>query len=127
MDNHTKLFACLCDETIPPGLHGSIMRKVFFRHYARFPVPFLMLFFCNIILSGWRVWTKFAEADIFSILHALGESFEWSFSFVSDFITTLFSVLPLFSLLIFLINIAIIAYLGKISWQWHRLALSQTA
>lgn len=127
MDSSHKFLADLADETVPPGLHEKIMHKVLARHYARLSIPFFLLFLGNTILSGWRVWAKLVEADFLAILHALGESFEWSFLFISDSGTTIFSVLPLYPLAMFCINMAIIMYLIVILRQWSKVSWSSIA
>lgn len=124
MNNHTKLFTQLADESIPPGLHEKIMRNVVARHYAKFPLPFLILFACNLLVIGWHIWTKLVDAEFFSVARALDDSFEWSFSFLSDAATTLFSILPLYSLLVFSINIALAGYLVMLIRKWHQVSLS---
>lgn len=122
MDSHSQLFVGLSDETMPSGLHERIMHKVMARHYAKLSFPFFLLFLGSTILSGWRVWTKLAEADFLSIVRALDESFEWSFSFASDSAATVFSVLPLYSLAMFCINVAIVLYLIAIVRHWSKIS-----
>lgn len=119
MDNHTKVLKDLPDETIPSGLHAHIMRRVWFRHFTQFPLPFLILLLGNLAISGWHIWTKLVEAEFFSVVQALTESFEWSFSFLSDAAATLISILPLYSLLVFAINTALVAYLVKMLLKWN--------
>ncbi len=110
MDNISQTIHELPAVTFPPGLHGKIMRQLFF---LKFRVPFFVvsaLLFCNIAISGYHAWLRMVDTEAFSIASVLWEGFEWSFDFFSEFMRTVVAYFPIGWLAMFTINSLLLGY-----------------
>lgn len=110
MDKIFYALQALPEVSFPSGLHGKIMRQLFF---LKFRVPFFVIsgiLFCNIAIVGYHAWLRMIDTEAFSIAVALFDGFEWSFDFFSEFARTVIEYFPVGSFTIIMLNALLFGY-----------------
>lgn len=118
MTNVSKKLREISEIEFPDGLHGRIMRKLFFIRYRGNFLLVAFLLTANIFLSGWRFWARMDELDTISVIRALLEGFDVSRGFTLNFFSTLSQSFPVISVSIFIINILVITYVTYLYFKF---------
>ncbi len=125
MNNLSKNFKSLPEIDFPEGLHGKIMKKLF---YKRLKNPVLIiagLLALNFIILTWRLWVRMAKFNTLIIISSLFDSFELSYGYFADFFHAIFEFTPLFTISMILINIVAFVYLYRIWFDFQSLSRQQ--
>ncbi len=102
------------DIEFPEGLHGRIIRSIMVRRY-RWPLfSALGVVVFNVIISGLRLQSSFAESGAPAAFNSFFRGFSTDYDFVSDFAGLINDYIPLHSLAIFLVNLVFIGYIAKL-------------
>lgn len=123
MDNISQTIQTLPAVSFPPGLHGKIMRQLFF---LKFRVPFFVistLLFCNIAISAYHAWLRMIDMEAFSIAAALWGGFEWSFDFFSESVRTFMEYFPIGWLFIVMINSLLLGYVAFLYFSFKKISV----
>ena len=105
---------------LPQGLHGRIMKKIFF---LKFRMPFFLviaLSIINLINSGWHLLNKVWEMQTFNIFSAMIQQFELNFDYGKSLLSTVLENTPVGLLAAFIVNLALVYYLINIFKYFKR-------
>lgn len=114
----------LPEVSFPPGLHGKIMRQLFF---LKFRVPFFVIsgiLFCNIAIAGYHAWLRMIDMEAFSIAVALWNGFEWSFDFFSEGARTVIEYFPIGWFLIVTTNFLLLGYVVFLYFSFKKFSVA---
>lgn len=114
MDKIEQKIKSLNDIELPDGLHGRIVRSVIMRRYRS---PFFVVsaaIILNVLISGWRINVRVFQNGAISAFGSFFSGFSMDYDFVSDFFRLVMDYIPLPSLFIFLINLALLGYVSKL-------------
>jgi len=109
----------------PDTLHGKIMKKLLF---LRFRTPFIIIFvlLCtNLTFSTWYIFQKMSELNTFAVFRSLLYGFEFSFAYAVDFAKLIFDAIPIMSIIVFGINLLLMASLLYVSYGLKKFLLSK--
>ncbi len=124
MDNIFQTIHELPAIEFPSGLHGKIMRQLFF---LKFRIPFFVIsafLFCNIIISVYHAWSRMINTEAFSIVVALWEGFEWSFDFFADSARTVVEYFPIGWFLIVMTNSLLLGYVVFLYFSFKKFSVN---
>lgn len=125
MNNLFKNFKSLPEIDFPEGLHGKIMKKLFYKRLKN-PVLIIAGFLAlNFIILTWRLWVRITEFNTLIIISSLLGSFELSYEYFADFFQAIFKFTPLFTISMILINIVVFIYLYRIWFDFRSLAANK--
>lgn len=102
------------DIEFPEGLYGRIIRSIIIRRY-RWPLfSVLGVVVFNVIVSGLRLQSSFAESGATTTFNSFFKGFSMDYNFIQDFSGLVADYIPLHSLAIFLVNLALTGYIAKL-------------
>ena len=93
---------------LPRDMHERIMQRLVRLELERPMAMMLALVFVSALVTGWRVVVRLADTDAVQTFKALFDGFEFSLGFLSDLWTNALEVLPIASLVIFGIQLALL-------------------
>ena len=102
----------MSEYAFPQGLHGRIMRRIYF---FRLRGPLLTIFFLlavNAALSAWHVWIRMMQLNTLAIITSMFEVFEASADFFINITQNISQVIPIMSLSVFTLNAALLCYVA---------------
>lgn len=126
MNNISRTMRELPVITFPPGLHGKIMRQLFF---LKFRIPFFIisaLLVCNIAISMYHIWSRMINTEMFSIVATLWEGFEWTFDFFVEFMRTITEYFPIGSFVIVMTNFLLLGYIVFLYFSLKKLSIANS-
>lgn len=124
MDNFSQTIHKLPVVEFPLGLHGKIMKQLFF---LKFRVPFFIIsgiLFCNIAVTGYHAWSRMIDTEALSIATALWEGFEWSFDFFSEFARTVIEYFPIGSFIMIMFNALLLEYVVFLYFSFKKFSIA---
>lgn len=110
MESVSRNLKELVVEDIPEGLHLRIISKMVvskFRAYFLAVGIFLVL---NFLVLSWHIWMTIIDTEAYAVFFALFQDFEFSFSYISDIVGTLFEIIPIVLVVAFVVNLVLIIY-----------------
>lgn len=125
MNDLFKNFKSLPEIDFPEGLHGKIMKRLFYKQLKTPAVIIVGLLALNFIALTWRLWIRMTEFNTLIIISSLFDSFELSYGYFADFFQAIFEFTPLFTISMILVNIVAFVYLYRIWLDFRSLATSK--
>lgn len=126
MDNTSQIIRELAPVEFPSGLHGKIMRQLFF---LKFRIPFFVisaLLLCNIAIALEHAWSRMINTEAFAIASALWEGFEWSFDFFGEGARTIAAYFPIGWFFIVMTNAALLGYMVFLYFSFKKLSVANS-
>ena len=102
------------DIEFPEGLHGRIIRSIIIRRYRWPLLSVLGVVVFNVIISGIRLHATIFGNGSIAAFGSFFSNFSMDYDFVSDFSGLVADYIPLHSLAIFLVNLALTGYIAKL-------------
>jgi hypothetical protein len=125
MNNLSKNFKSLPEIDFPEGLHGKIMKKLFYNKLKTPAVVIAGLLALNFIASTWRLWIRMTEFNTLTIISSLFDSFELRYEYFADFFHTIFEFTPFFTVFMILVDVVAFIYLYRSWFDFQSLAANQ--
>ena len=125
MNDLFKNFKLLPEIDFPEGLHGKIMKKLFYKRLKTPAMVIAGLLALNFIILTWRFWVRITELNTLTIISSLFDSFELSYEYFADFFQAIFEFTPLFTISMILFNIVAFIYLYRIWLDFRSLATNK--
>jgi hypothetical protein len=108
------------DVPMPRDLHSKIMKRVFIAGYGKYLYLSTSILFVNFGVLGVELYRKLAEVRFGSVVRNLIEGFTPSAAYMQDSLATLYSVLPMQSVLATGITACLCAYMASLFVRFHR-------
>ena len=112
MDDLAPMMKTIEHPEFPPGLHGKIMRRIYFYRLRNPLLGVFGLLMADVAVSGWHVWMRMTQLNTISILMSIFDGFEASADFFTNATQNISEIMPVMSLSVFVINFVLLAYVG---------------
>lgn len=109
----------------PANLHAKIMTGVLFLKFRRPFIASALLICIGFIVPGIHIINRVADIDGLEIIKTMISGFTLDASFLSDFIKTVFSVFPLSSTVVFVINFSLSVFVIYLFFALRKLAFKR--
>ena len=112
MDNLASMMKAIELPDFPAGLHGKIMRRIYFYRLRNPLLGVFGLLIADVMVSGWHVWVRMTQLNTISILMSIFDGFEASADFFTNATQNISDIIPLTSISVFTINSILLAYVA---------------
>ncbi len=120
--NIKKAMQQLPDASFPEHLHQKIMRSVRWQQSRVSVGIFALLIGFNLIVSAFHLWARLVEFDTIAVFKELMGSFEISYDFFQDVLSTAATTIPLNAMMIFSLNFFLSVYAFYFFRQFKNIA-----
>lgn len=118
-------FRSLEDYPFPEGLHGRIMRRLVFLRLRTPFIAILSLTILNLIATGWSIWSRLVEIDGGELLRSMLTDFQFDYASVADVVSMGLEFFPVRAMLVFALNLALVAYLIYLNFAFRRMSFTK--
>jgi len=120
MDKKIESLADFGDIAMPEHLHGKIMKRVFLAGYGKYLFFTGSILVLNLGVLGMDLYRTFSRADASLALRSLRQGFAFSPSYIGSAISTLYSMLPLQSIIATALTVVLSAYIAVVFVRIYR-------
>lgn len=110
----------LTDVPMPPHLHGKIMRRVFLAGYGKYLIFSTSILLLNLSVLVLDLYRALSTASAEKALQGLKETFAVTPVYFASVASTLYSILPLQSIIATAFTVALSAYIAVVFVRIYR-------
>ncbi len=119
-NTHTNEKLMMEDIPMPSHLHGRIMKRVFLAGYGKYLAFSGSILALNLGVLGMDLYRTFASENAASALRSLKETFSMTPSYFASAASTIYSLLPLQSLVATALTVALSTYIAVVFVRIYR-------
>lgn len=112
----------LDDYTLPEGLHGRIMRRLWWLHLKTPFVAVLSLTVLNLLATGWSIWVRLTDLDAPELLRSMLTDFQLDYASVANVASLSVEFFPVRAMVAFAVNLTLVAYLIYLNFAFRRMS-----
>ncbi len=108
------------DMPMPKELHAKIMKRVFIASYGKYLYLATAILFVNLTVLSMDLYRRLVELDVAKTVDTLVSDFAFSVTYLQSALSTLYTGLPVQSILATGVTAALCAYMTHLFVKLHR-------
>lgn len=121
----THQFHTLPESALPAGAHEAILRSLYGERLRRNFFYVFSFLGAAFLLTTWHAFMRMGELESITLLQSTVAGFELTFDFLKDLLRAAYDVLPLTSLLVWLVNLTALACMTRLYTTFNHMHIAK--